>query len=402
MKLNLLTVMSLFVGILVVSWGSGSVVQAQCMAPSFAAPADVTAGSKPYHAAVADFNGDGRADIALSNPVDNTVSLLLGDGGGGFSAPTTIAAGTAPTDIAVGDFNGDNNADIVVTNDGTNNVSVLLGNGSGVFAAATTVALGSTGMPPVPVSSPSGVAVGDINKDGRADLVVSNGGTRAVPGNTVSVLLGNGMGGFAAATTFTVGTLPTDVALADFNGDGNLDLATTNERTNNISVRLGDGAGGFGANTNFAVGNGFVTIGSYPNALAVADINGDNRLDIVTANAGSNNMSVLLGRGNGAFVVPPLILAMQNVPSSVALVDVNRDGRLDAVTTNQGSDSVSIRLGDGFGNFGATVNTAVGNPITPAGPAAVAVGDFNGDGKPDLVVTRYLPNNLAVLLNTCP
>jgi hypothetical protein len=282
-------------------------------------------------------------------------------------------------------------------------VSILLGDGSGGFAAPLSVALGSAGMPPAPVTGSTAVAIGDVNKDGRADLVVANAGTRAVPGTTVSVLLG-AASGFGMPTVLAVGTLPTDVALADFNGDSNLDIATTNERTNNVSIRLGDGAGGFGtgAATNYSIGNGFVTIGSYPNALAVADINGDNRLDIVTANAGSNNITVLLGRGNGAFVVPGLILAMQNVPSSVALVDVNRDSRLDIVTTNQGSDSISIRLGDGFGNFGATVNTSVGNATTPAGPAAVAVADFNGDGKPDLAVTRYLPNNLAVLLNTCP
>ena len=188
---------------------------------------------------------------------------------------------------------------------------------------------------------------------------------------------------FNRATTIPIGTDPRSVAVGDFNGDGRPDLVTANAGSNNVSVLLGDGSGGFTA-TDFPVGTD-------PQWVAVGDFNGDGRPDLVTANAGSGNVSVLLGNGSGGFGAPtnfPVGIA----PNSVAVGEFNGDGWADlAVTT--GSKYVSVLLGDGSGGFGAPTNFPVGY-----NPYAVAIGDFNGDGRADLVIGNTFYRNVSVLL----
>ncbi|WP_418006552.1 DUF4347 domain-containing protein, partial [Nostoc piscinale] len=140
------------------------------------------------------------------------------------------------------------------------------------FATATNFTVGS---------SPRLVTVGDFNGDGKLDLAVANRYS-----NNVSVLLGNGTGGFGTATNFTVGTTAQSVTVGDFNGDGKLDLAVANYNSNNVSVLLSNGTGGFGTATNF-------TVGSNPFSVTVGDFNGNGKLDLVTVNYNSNNVSVL-------------------------------------------------------------------------------------------------------------
>jgi hypothetical protein len=244
----------------------------------------------PRGLAVGDFNGDGHADLAVTNTHWGNVAILLGTGTGSFGARTDFGVGgwpTWPVYVAVGDFNGDGRQDLVVGSAGSNTVSILLGDGTGSFGAATNVATGS------------GVAVGDFNGDGRQDLVATNGSS-----NTVSVLLGDGTGSFGAATSFVVGTAPTLVAVGDFNGDGELDLAVTNNGADSVSVLLGNGTGSFGAATNFVVGTA-------PVGIAVGDFNGDGQLDLAVANNGSNSVSILLN--NCQVTAPPVggILELQ-------------------------------------------------------------------------------------------
>jgi hypothetical protein len=282
-------------------------------------------------------------------------------GTGGFEAAPRFAVGSSPLSVAVGDVNGDGRLDMVTANRLGNNVSVLLGDGSGGFAAATSFAVGS---------SPRSVALGDVNGDGRLDIVTAN-----YFGDNVSVLLGNGSGGFAAATNFAVGVYPNSVALGDVNGDGRLDVVTANNNSNNVSVLLGNGSGGFAAATSFAAGLG-------PWSVALGDVNGDGRLDIVTANASSNNVSVLLGNGSGGFAAAASF-AVGFSPYSVALGDVNGDGRLDIVAANSDSSNVSVLLGNGSGGFAAATNFAVGWK-----PRSVALGDVNGDGRLDIVAAN--------------
>src|SRR5439155_1645054 len=166
--------------------------------------------------------------------------------------------------------------DVVTVNFWSKNASVLLGNGLGSFASATNFTVGGGGYP-------DSIAVGDFNGDGKLDLAVSN-----FVSNNVSIFLGNGAGGFSAATNFAVGAGPASVAVGDFNGDGKPDLAVSNLTSNNVSICLGNGAGGFSAARNFGVGAG-------PESVAVGDFNGDGKLDLAVANYLSSNVSILLG-----------------------------------------------------------------------------------------------------------
>ena len=227
-------------------YGSGSVsVVLGTGSGAFGAPITAALPGGAISLAVGDFNGDGRPDIAVTSSsffmTSTTVSVLLGTGTGSFTAAANLTAGSNPYGIAVGDFNGDGKADLAVANQGSGDVSVLLGAGDGSFGAATRF---------LAAGNPLAVTTGDFNHDGSLDLAVTIAGS---PGG-VSVLLGDGAGSFGTATIYPVGADPFAVAVGDFNGDGNLDLATANVSSNNISVIIGTGAGSFGPPTNFSAG----------------------------------------------------------------------------------------------------------------------------------------------------
>ena len=191
---------------------------------SFRAPVSYAAGTSPYAVVVADFNGDGKPDLAVANGGSNTVSILRGNGDGTFAAAVNYAAGSYPDGLAIGDFNGDGKLDLAVVNDYSSNVSIFLGNGDGTFGAATNFATGF---------GSAGVAVADFNGDGRPDLAVVNRFD-----NTLVLLLGNGNGTFQAPLTYSVGGQPGAVVAKDLNGDGKPDLVITSAANNNISVLL--------------------------------------------------------------------------------------------------------------------------------------------------------------------
>jgi hypothetical protein len=358
-------------------------------------------GTNPYFVAVGDFNGDGNLDIATANnDSGGSVTVLLGNGTGGFTAApgSPFAVGTNPQSLAVGDFNGDGNLDIAAANFGSNSVlangsvTVLLGNGTGGFAAAP-------GSPFTVGIWPTSVAVGDFNGDGNLDIATANRGS----GN-ITVLLGNGTGGFTAAAgsplTTAHGT-SYSLAVGDFNGDGNLDIAASLYTGSNpsVAVLLGDGTGGFTA----AAGSPYPA-GAYPLSMAVGDFNGDGKLDIATANALNNTVTVLLGNatnigGAFGFTAAPgspfaVEVGIMSSPYSVAVGDFNGDGNLDIATANSGSDNVTVLLGTGTGGFtAAPLQFRAGN-----NPISVAVGDFNGDGKLDVATANPTGNNVTVLL----
>src|SRR5437879_5776573 len=271
-----------------------------------------------------------------------------------FITRVDYAAGTNPASVAVGDFNRDGVPDVAVADydvtaaAGSDTVSVLLGNGGGTFQPARTFA--TAGMNPVTV------AVGDFNGDGRPDLAVTNSANTssgAVPGN-VSVLLGNGEGTFQPARTLNVGITPAFVAVRDFNGDGRQDLAVANFRSSTVSVLLGNGDGTFLAARNFAAGAG-------PLSFAVGDFNGDGVSDLAVANfdfniQGPNTVSVLLGNPDGTFQAPLSFGAGTN-PDSVAVGDFHGDGLQDLAVANFNSNTVSVLIN----NTVAALNTLTVN-----------------------------------------
>src|SRR5579862_1673314 len=254
----------------------------------FGAPASYAVGTglgPVGSVALGDFNGDGKADLVVTNYPDSSVSVLLGNGDGTFQSKVDYSAGPQPVSVAVGDFNGDGKVDLVVANgnDGPSNVSVLLGNGDGTFQAAANYSVGSLLYP---YMSPASVAVGDFNGDGKADLATAN------QFGNVSVLLGNGDGTFETAAHYPAGAGAVAVAVGDFNGDGKADLVTVNYADNSLSVLLGNGDGTFQASVNYTLAT-FPYVS--PDSVAVADFNGDGKADLAVANASAGSVSVLLG-----------------------------------------------------------------------------------------------------------
>ena len=280
-------------------------------------------------------------------------------------------AGISPGPVVLGDFNGDGRPDLAIANAGSSSVSVLLGDGAGGFAVPSSRAL---------VAPAWSLAVGDFNADGRADLAAAT-----TNSNSVSVLLGNGAGGFASVATFAVGVFPMSVAAGDLNGDSRLDLVTVNRTSSTVSVLLGNGFGGFSSAGAFAVGTN-------PFSVVIGDLNGDGKPDLATANFSTSTVSVLLGNGLGGFS-PATGFATGLAPLSLAIGDLNGDGKLDLATANQGSGSVSVLLGNGLGGLSVATDFAVGT-----NPQAVAIGDLDSDGTPDLVATDAGSNRAVVLL----
>jgi hypothetical protein len=400
--------------------------------PSFAFGGSFATGLSPYSIVVADFNGDGKPDLAVANDGSNSVSVLLGNGDGTFGAAANFAVNTDPRQVAVADFNGDGKLDLVTCDGFSNSVSLLLGNGNGTFKPAVNfasggysntmavgdvngdgkpdvVAVGETASSAVSVllgngngtfKAPQtvgtgsylfGAALADVNGDGKPDVIVGD----AINTNAaVRVFLGNGNGTFQAPQAFATAVSPVAVAAADLNGDGKIDLVTANNGASAVSVLVGNGDGTFKAAVNFAV-----PTTSY--SVAVADLNGDGKPDIVVGHSGSysapdNTVSVLLGKGDGTFT--PAQDFTTGVQPVAAVADVNRDGRPDIVTADFGSDTVSVLLNTwappGAGTFtqGQVINLGTKYASGPA------IADVNGDGKPDLIEPNYIENTLSVFL----
>jgi len=341
---------------------------------------------------VGDFNADGRPDLAVANT--NNISILLGNVGGTFQPAVNYAAGTNPYSVTVGDFNADGRPDLAVANYGNalsiGNVSILLGNGDGTFATRVNYAAHN---------SPNSVAVGDFNADGRPDLAVAN-----FNSHNVSILLGNANGTFVTRINYAVGGQPFFVAVGDFNTDGWPDLAVANFGGNTVSILRGNATGTFAAAVNYPVG-------FTPSSVAVGDFNADGRPDLAVANTsapfagGISNVSILLGNAppNAGTFQPAVNYDVGREPRSVAVGDFNADGRPDLAVANGNffgvlfSDNVSVLLGNGNGTFQVAVNYAAGFT-----PISVAVGDFNADGRPDLAVANQNSNTVSVLLTDNP
>lgn len=392
--------------------------------------------------ALVDVNGDGDADVVTSNGASQSVSVLPGDGKGGFGAAKSFPAGVAATALAVGDVTGDGKADAVVANgdSGEPGVSVLAGAGNGTFAA-TPILLDTT-------SETGAVAIADLDGDDTGDIIAANFDPNA---SSVSVLVAQGDGTFKQHVDYDTGYSPFFISTADFDGDGKTDLITANSNGTDMTLLAGRGNGTLQSHITLSTGND-------PAGVGAADVNGDGKIDIVASNFGDSDpsetatsytISVFLNNGKGGFLDGTQYPAGAT-PNSVLLADVNGDDRVDVLTPNNASDTVSVLLNNGSGKFGTPVpyttgdlpisialddvtgdgvpDLVVANDITPtkaspygsvsvlpgssdgtfgaktdyrtaAGPVDVAVGDLNGDKRADIAVADYAASSISILIN---
>ncbi len=328
--------------------------------------------SHPSSIAVADFNRDGRIDIALGNYSLRAVSVFLGDGAGSFSVAGTFELIFQNLlSIAVGDFNRDSNPDVVATLDFLGSVAVLLGTGTGTLGTPTLFQAGAL---------PVGVNVGDVNGDGDDDLAVS--------GGSLTILLGNGLGGFGTGTSFAAGSSPRGVVLADFDLDGKLDVAVANSGSANVSVFLGDGHGGMSPAKTFPVG-------SSPIGIVAGDFDRDGLPDLAVANFVSNTVSILR---NAAPTVLPAALPGGVVAMTFPTTQFTASGGVapftfalsgnppTGLTFNGATGTLSGVLAEtGTSAFSVTVTDAAGCSSTRAYSIAVSP-------TPTIVLVTSSPN----------
>lgn len=329
---------------------------------------DYNTANSPQDVAVADFDRDGKSDLAVANS-SNSVSILLGNGDGTFKNHVDYSDGGHPIAIALGDFNGDGKVDVVTVDEFVSSISILLGNGDGTLQNFVQY---STGNHPV------ALATGDFNKDGKLDVAVAD-----IADGKIAILLGNGDGTFRNHVDYACGNGPSGVAVGDFNADGKLDLAVADNSDNTVAILLGNGDGTFQAPIPFPTA-------TVPNSVITADFNGDGKLDLAV---GTSNVavSVLIGNGDGTFQNHKEYTIGAN-SVIVAAADLSSDGRPDLISANFNDNTVSTLVSNADGTFKSQSVFA-----TNGGPSGVAVGDFNKNGKLDIAVASANSNTVSVL-----
>jgi hypothetical protein len=359
--------------------------------PTTAQQVVLPVGKGPSPIEVVDVNHDGHLDILVANADDRTLTVLLGDGHGHFS-PTpgpSIPTGEGPNDLAVGDFNGDGHLDLVIANTGTPDLTVLLGDGRGGFRPSPHSPFATASYPHV-----HGVAVGDFNGDGQLDVVTDSWGH-----DQILLLLGDGAGNLVGpGRPFQTGKRPYQrLRSADFNKDGRPDVVTTDLDMNAVSILLGDGHGGFRDGPGSPV-----PAGAAPWAVAIDDLNRDRNLDLVVIPYDRDvhdpkdlGVTVLLGDGTGRFSkMPgsPFPFSDCQGPDRVATGDFNGDGLRDIVVSCAQSNTLDFFMGQRGGGFQVSVRH-----LPDIGWSGLAVGDLDGDGKDDVVVSNRASGTVTVL-----
>ncbi len=377
-------------------------------ANSFTVATNYPVGSRPRSVAAGDLNGDTYIDLVIANsapqqrdlvPSGPTLGILMGAGNGTFFPAVYIpmpAGAINPSSVQLGDFDGDGDLDAVTTNIQSSNITVFLGTGTGgatAFGAGTNTTVGS---------GPISVAVGDLDGDADLDLAVANSKGDQVSAirrqGTVSVLTNSGAGTFTIAQTLAVAPslnpkaakTPWDIAILNFNGDGEADLAVVNNKTSNLAVFVNTTGAGLFPTTPTTL----IATGRKPTALSTGDVNNDGTDDIIVANGSADFLTLLTG---GPQQLLEITYPDRKAPQDIALSDLNGDGKLDIILANRKGNYVTILSGNGNGTFSAPFNYNAGD-VKRKQPVAIAVADFNGDLGFDIAVANAGSNDVSVLL----
>jgi hypothetical protein len=339
----------------------------------------------PQNVILGDLNHDAKTDIVVANGQGRSLMALLGDGRGGFrTAPgSPLGLSFGPSELALEDINGDGTLDLATTDHDSYGITVLFGDGKGGFTPAPGSPFATKkGTRP----HTHGLALRDVNADGRFDIIVVNNAD-----NDVSVMLGDGKGDFrrAPGSPFAVGPSPYPMAVGDVNEDTRLDVVTPNTSPGNrtVTALLGDGRGGFRPASPYR-------IAGQPYYVALGDLDGDRHLDLVASHNNDDSATILLGDGNGGFrPAPGSPFNLGHRAWAVELVDLNSDKRTDLIAATD--DGVRVWLGSGRGGF----ESAPGSPFAAGkGVWRFVVGDINGDGKPDVVASGVESDSVSMLL----
>ncbi len=341
-----------------------------------------TTGNPSNGIGTGDFTGDGITDLVATRGASGSVYVLPGNGDGTFDpAIVTVIAGD-PTlfTLTSGDFNGDSNLDLAIALGFDWHWVFLPGNGDGTFGTLQTYG-DATAHP--------GVASGDFDGDSELDVV------SLLYYGLVQFHHGNGDGTFTSSPAIDLGVEQSRGITAGYwNADSFLDLATANDGNNNVSILLGDGSGGFSLATPATY-----TVGSVPTGIKSSDLNGDADADLIVSNISSDNISILLGNGDGTFQTATNYSTYgASGPRDIVVSDFDNDGKPDIVSANTGGDDVSLFIGNGDGTFQTAIRLALAGAD---GPTVVTSADFDGNGLPDIATVNGYSLNASVLLNNC-
>lgn len=334
--------------------------------------------------AVGDFNHDNRLDVVVANSLINNIGIFFGYGNGILTNQMKLSTGPLPGPYAVAtaDFNNDDRLDIAIANRDSHNIGILLGYGNGSF---TPQMIFSTGY-----SRPISIAVGDFNNDKQLDIAIV--GYRT---DNISILFGYGDGKFGNITTYSTGydSNSQTIAIGDFNNDTQLDIVVANSGTDSVSVIFGDKNGTFVSLSTYFLYYAYFE----PQAVAVVDLNSDNRLDIVVTINFPCGLVVLYGYGNGSFAEEILYqINVGDILQAIAVGDLNNDFQQDVLVANYATGYISVLFSDGKGNF--TNQTAYSTGYISQ-PCSIAIGDINNDKQLDIIVVNSGTDNVGVLLN---